>query len=217
MAARSAIVTSIRLFLGTASDDPAYSDTILNPIVQQAVDSIVEDINVQNPSYNSTSVTLSADSSSVRTYTFSTQSTAITDFSTWLQVKWTDVEGWDLVEVDYAELAHAGQDHFIITGIDSAAVLETSPFSTAGQDIFFRYTKAFADMTADADVPSGIPLKFHDVIALEALFAFGLGGEQGIPRDLYNRWQDRRFQLIHHVGQRGIQPSRTKFYTDAFA
>lgn len=214
MASRSTIVTGIRRLLGTQSDDPAYTDTILNPIVQQAVDSLLTDINEQNPGYNSTTVTLAADSSSSRFYTFSSQSSPITDFARWLEIRWTDSAGLELHEARYDELRAAGQDHFVIAGIDSAPVLETSPDSSAGKDIFLRYTKWFADMTADSNVPSGIPLKFHDVIELEAAWVFGLGGEQRVPPDLYTRWFDRRNQLIHHVGRRGSQTSRSRIYVD---
>ena len=207
-------MTTIRVFLGTPSDDPAYSDTILNPIVQQAVDALLTDINEQNPGYNSTTVTLTADSTTSRQYTFASQSSAITDFARWLEIRWTDSAGLELTEARYDELRAAGQDHFFIAGIDSEPVLETSPDSTAGTDIFLRYTKWFADMTADNDVPKGIPLKFHDIIALEALFAFALGGEQRTPPELRTRWVDRRAQLIHHVGRRGNQPTRSRIYTD---
>jgi hypothetical protein len=220
MAARSAIVTSIRRYLATPSDDPAYSDTILNPIVQEAVDSLLTDINEQNPAYNSTTVTLAADSSSGRVYTFASQSTPITDFGRWLDIRWTDSDGLNLTEVRYDELKPAGADHFVLTGIDSAPALETSPDSEAGKAVWLRYTKWFADMTSgsggDSEVPSGIPLKFHDVIALEALFAFALGGEQRTPPDLRARWFDRRNQLIHHVGRRGSQVARTRLYSDSY-
>ncbi len=216
MASRSTIVTSIRRLLLTDADDPAYTDTILNPIVQEAADSLVSDINIQNPAYNSTTVTLAADSSSGRVYTFATQSSAITDFSRWLEVRWTDIDGLDLVEAPLDGLRQAGDSHFAIRGIDSAAVLETSRDSQAGTDIFFRYTQWPIDLTADGSVPGGIPLKFHDVIALEALFAFALGGEARVPASLFARWQDRRGQLIHHVGKRGVQPSRTRIYAEAF-
>lgn len=213
MAARSTIVTSIRRYLSTPDDDPAYSDTILNPIVQEAVDSLLTDINEQSPGYNSTTVTLAADSSTGRVYTFASQSTPITDFARWLDIRWTDATGLNLTEVRYDELPDAGADHFTITGIDSAPVIETSPDSDAGKAIWLRYTKWFTDMTDDADVPSGIPLKFHDVIALEALFAFELGGEQATPPGLRARWFDRRNQLIHHVGRRGTQSARTRLYS----
>lgn len=213
MASRSTIVTSIRRYLRARSDDPAYTDTILNPIVQQAVDSLLTDINEQNPGYNSTTVTLVADTTTSHLYTFASQSSPITDFARWLEIRWTDSAGFELTEARYEELRAAGQDHFFISGIDSEPVLETSPDSSAGKDIFLRYTQWFVDMTADADVPKGIPLKFHDVIELEALFVFALGGEQRTPPDLRARWFDRRNQLIHHVGRRGNQPSRTRIYT----
>ncbi len=216
MAARSTIVTGIRTLLAAESDDPAYSDTILNPIVQKCVDSLELDINIQNPFYNSTTVTLAADSSSSRLYTFATQSTAITDFSRWLEVRWTDEDGLELHEVKGDELRDSGQDHFAISGIDSAPTLQTSKDSEAGKDIFFRYTVWRDDLSSDGSVPGAIPLKFHDVIELEALFAFALGGEQRRPPELYTRWQDRRSQLIHHVGQRGAQNSRTRIYVDPF-
>ncbi len=212
MASRSTIRTNVRTYLGTSSDDPAYTATILDPIVQQAVDSLLTDINEQNPSYNSTTVTLAADSTSSRLHTFATQSSAITDFSRWLEMRWDDSKGTELIEVRYDELRNAGRDHFVLTGIDSAAVVETSPDSPAGRDVFMRYTQWPVELSADNDVPGGIPLRFHDVIALEMLFAFALGGEQRFPRDLHNRWFDRRNQLIHHVGRRGSQPQRTKLY-----
>ncbi len=213
---RQTILTRVRTYLGTASDDPAYTDAILNPIAQEAADSILTDINQQNEGYNSTTVTLKSDTTTSYTYTFSTQATPITDFARWIEVRWTDSTGLQLIEVRYDELRPSGQDAFYISGIDSAPVLETSPDSTAGTDVWLRYTKWFADMSADTDVPAGIPLKFHDVIALEMLYAFGLGGEQRLPRELYDRWLDRRGQLIHHVGQRGSQPTRTRITTDPF-
>ena len=214
MAARSTIVTSIRRYLGVKSDDPAYTATILNPIVQEAADSLVTDINEQNPSYNSTTVTLTADSSTSRLHTFSTQSSPLTDFARWLEVRWTDSDGFELGEVRYDELRDAGRDHFVVTGIDSAGVLETSPDSPAGKDVWMRYTQWPAELSADGDVPGGIPLRFHDVIGLEAVFAFALGGEQRVPADLRARWFDRRNQLIHHVGRRGAQVARSKIYQE---
>lgn len=212
MASRATIKTSALRLLGAKSDDPFYSDTILDPIVQEAVDSLLTDINEQNPSYNSTIVTLTADSSNSRLHTFATQSSALTDFSRWLEVRWLDATGLILIETRFDELRDAGPDHFIITGIESAGVLETSPDSPAGRDVWMRYTQWPVELSGDSSVPGGIPLRFHDVIALEMLFAFALGGEQALPRTLSDRWFDRRNQLIHHVGRRGAQPTRTKLY-----
>jgi hypothetical protein len=216
MASRSTIRASLRRLLGADSDDPAYSDTILNAVIQEAVDSLRSDINLANPGYNSTTVTLTADSATSRAYTFATQSSPLTDFAGWLEVRWTNDDGLELHEVRVDELREAGSDHFAVTGIDSAAVLTTSKDSTAGMGVWMRYTLWEADLSADGDVPGGIPLKYHDVIALEALFAFALGGEDSTPPDLYARWVDRRGSLMHHVGKRGVQPSRTRIYTDPF-
>ena len=213
---RDTIITRVRTYLGTASDDPAYTNAILEPIVQEAADGLVMDINLQNPGMNSKTVTLKADSASSHLYTFSTQTAAITDFGSWLEVRWTDSSGLELHEVRYEELRWAGQDHFFIAGLDDVPILETSADSGAGTDIFFRYSPFFADMTVGTNVPAGIPLKFHDVIALEMLYVFGLGGEADLPPALFRRWETRRGQLIHHVGKRGTQPSRSRVYTDSF-
>jgi hypothetical protein len=216
MASRGSIKASIRRLLGTESDDPAYDDDVLNPVVQEAVDSLLADINIQNAGYFSTTVTLSADSSTSRTYTFATQAPAITNFARWLEVRWTDPDGLVLDEVRYDELRAAGADHFTLTGTDDAPTLETSKDSTAGMAVWLRYTKWADLLTDDNSVPAGIPLRFHDLIALEAIFAFELGGEQGVPAGLHRRWMDRRGQLMHHVGKRGVQPSRTRIYADQF-
>ncbi len=214
MASRSTIRASIRRFLAVDSDDPEYDSDVLDPIIQEACDSLVTDINLTNPGYNATTVTLEADSSSGHVYTFATQSPAVEDFSKWLEVRWKDAKGLELDEVRSEELRDAGSDHFAIRGIDSAAVLETSVDSSAGKDVWMRYTQWPAELSSDSSVPGGIPKRFHDVIALEAVFAFALGGEQRVPPDLHTRWVDRRAGLMHHVGKRGIQPSRTRIYTD---
>jgi hypothetical protein len=49
-----------------------------------------------------------------------------------------------------------------------------------------------------------------DVVALEALFAFALGGESRWPQELRERWTNRRAALFAHIRQRGVQPSRTR-------
>ncbi len=211
---RDTIITRVKTYLGTADDDPAYTDAILEPIVQEAADGLVADINLQNPGMNSKTVTLKADSSSSHLYTFSTQTSPITDFAKWLEMRLIDSTGIELWETRYEELRAAGQDYFIIGGLDDAPVLETSADTGTGKDIFMRYTPWFADMSAGTDVPKGIPLKFHDVIALEMLYVFGLGGEARLPPELFTRWETRRGQLIHHVGKRGTQPSRSRIYTD---
>ena len=214
MASRSTLRTWIRTLLGADADDPAFSDDVLNPIVQQAADSIVSAILRTNPGYLSKTATLLPDAGSRRTYTFATQSTPVTDFGHWLEVRYDNDDGLQLTEARLDELRDAGPDYFAITGPDEAAVLVTSPGSRGAAPIWIRYGYWPAPMTDDNAAPGGIPERFHDVVALEALFAFGLGGEQAKPRELHDRWIDRKAELLAHVSRRGVQPSRTRVYLD---
>lgn len=197
--------------LGTSSDDPAYSNTILNPQIQDAYDALLSAILRVNPDYLTKTVTLAADGATSHNYTFSAQSPPLTDFSGWLEVRRTDEDGAPLRECRYDELRDAGVDYFVITGPDDTPVLRTSKDSEAGTALYLKYRywpTAFVD---DNSVPSAIPQRFHFVIALECLFtAYGAGGEQRLPRELYERWQDRRADLLAHVSRRGIQVSRTR-------
>lgn len=214
MASRSTIRTWLLHMLGADADDPAFTAAILNPILQQAADSLVSEIQRANRSYLVKSVTLAADSSTSHDYTFATQASAITDFAFWLEVRWKDKDGLLLDEAGIEELNGAGGDYFAVLGPDEEPVLVTSDESEAGKAIYLRYGYWPAEMADDNAAPGGIPTRFHDVVALEALFAFGLGGEQRIPPELSTRWFDRRAQLLAHVGRRGVQPSRTRLYKE---
>jgi hypothetical protein len=217
VASRGTIKDRLRLYLGVDSDDPQYSDELLNWVFLEAVSSLATDINRQNPSFNVTEATLTPQSSTSRDYVFGTQPTAITNFASWLEVRWTDSEGLELHECRLDEIRAAGPDHFTILreGIESLGRLKVSDDSPAGQNVWMRYTIWEAVFTSDSDSPASVPAEFHDVIVLEMLFAFAIGGEAAIPRDLHARWQDRRAQLIHYVGKRGVQNSRSRIYVDA--
>ena len=214
MASRGTLRTLIRTFLGTSADDAAFSAAILDPIVQQAVDSLIASIQDANPDYLVKLVTLVADTTTSHNYTFATQGTPIADFAKWLEVRYDDEDGSQLVEARLEELRDLGTDYFTIKGPDEAPVLVTSADSPAGKSLYFRYAYWPAELVDDNSVPTGIPSRFHDVVALEALFVFGLGGEQRLPRELYDRWFDRRAQLLSRVGRRGTQNSRTRMVVD---
>lgn len=208
---RGQLKTLIRQFLGTSEDDQAFDDDVLNPIVQQAVDSLLTSIQDANPDYLvRTPVTLRADGGVGHNYTFTTQTVPITDFAKWLEVRYDDEDGSELEERRLEDLRNAGSGCFAITGPDEAPVLVTSPDSPAAALLFFRYGYWPAELASDSSVPTGVPSRFHDVIALEALYAFGLGGEQRLPRELYDRWFDRRNQMLGRVGRRGVSNSRTR-------
>ena len=201
----------VRRYLGTSSDDPAYANDVLEPMVQQAIDSLVSSIQDANPDYLvKPPVTLVADTPTSHNYTFATQAAPIVDFAKWLEVRYTDEDGSLLSEARLEDLRDSGTDFFAITGPDEAPVLVTSKDSPAGNALWFRYAYWPAELTVDTDEPDGIPTRFHDVIALECLFVYGLGGEQRLPRELYDRWFDRRAQLMSRVGRRGVQNSRSR-------
>ena len=211
MANRGTIRTSLLALLGTSSDDPLYSATVLNPIIQQALDALLADVQDANPDYLALPpITLAADSASSHLYTFASQSTPITDFGKWLDVRYTDEDGTPLAECRLDELREFGTDYFTLYGTDESPILQTSHDSPAGTALYFRYAAWPAELVDDSSVPAGLSTRYHDVVALEALFAFGLGGEQQRPRDLEMRWRDRRAQMLSRVGRRGIQPSRSR-------
>ena len=216
MATVGTTYTLIRTLLGTSADDPQFTDTILLPIVQSAYDSLLTDLAAQNPDYLSTAVTLTADSASSHTYTFASQASPITNFARWISVRETDDTGAPLAEARRDELRSFGSGYFQLRGPDDAPILVTSPDTTAGIALYFEYAYWPVALAASGDSLTGLPARFHDVVAFEALFAYGLGGEQRRPPELSARWVDRRAQLLSSVGRRGIQPSQSRLVTGDF-
>lgn len=207
---RATLSTLLRTYLGTAADDPFYSDTVVNATLQEAYDDLLSEILRANPSYLQKPVTLAADGAASHLYTLATQAVPIVDFAGWLEVRWTDTNGSLLRECRQDELRDAGVDYFSISGPDQSAVLETSVDSDAGVPLFFRYRFWPAAFSGDSDTPAALPERFQSVVALESVFAFGFGGEQRCPPELRERWITRKANLLAHVGRRGIQPSRTR-------
>lgn len=213
---RAGVKTIIRNLLGTSADDPLYGDTstgvspLLDPIVQEVVNSLVGEIHEHNPWFLSKTVTLLADSVATRTYIFSAQSAPVIDFSKWLEVRYTDADGSTLDECRLEELRDFGGGYFAIHGPDEDLVLELSSSDAPSVPLFFRYANWPADLADDNAAIPGIPSRYHDVVAYEALFAFAIGGESRWPPELRERWTNRRAQLFAHIGKRGVQPSRTR-------
>ncbi len=198
----------MRLWLGTTDDDPAFPDTLLEPALQQGYDSLCEDIRQLNADYFATTVTLAAVSATSHQYNLAAQAAL---FASYLDVRYDDDQGAMLRECRFDELPVVGDAFFALSGPDAALVLFTSPGSPAGQPLWMRYAAWPATFADDNAAPTLIPERFHDVVGLEALFVFGVGGEQSLPRELRDRWTTRRAQLLSHCSRRGSGVSRTRF------
>lgn len=216
MATRAQVKLWIRNWLGTGADDPVYGDTaagispLLDPAVQQVVDQLIDEIHLQNPHYLSKFASLTPLSTTSHLYNLVTQAVPILDFSHWLELRVTDESGSPFEEARLDELLSAGSGFFCVTGPDEAAVIQTSADTAAGLPLWLRYGYWPADLVDDTTVIPGIPAHYHDVVALETLFVFAVGGESRWPDELRERRRDRHAALIAHVGKRGIQQSRTR-------
>jgi len=217
VATRSEIKADIRALLGTTIDDPLYGDTAgaglsptLDPIVQEAVDSLIEDIYASVPAYAPKVAVLAASATTDRTYPLVSQTPPIADFSHWLKVRFDNEDGGELDECAWDQLGDVGFGFFAVVGADEQAVIETSRATDAGHPLWLQYGFRPADLANDAAQIPLIPRKYHYVVALEALFAFELGAESVLPPELRQRWITRRAALLARVGKRGPKPRRTR-------
>lgn len=218
MASLGALRNTLLVYLTTTADDPLYTPAVLNGLLTQAHRSLLEAVQHVNRSYLTKEVLLTPDAANqpswatqpLLTYTFATQTPPITDFAAWLELRKTNEDGDLLKECRMEELRDAGNGYFCFSGVDDTPVLRLSRDTEVGLSLYLLYTYQPVGMVADTDTPGGIPTKFHDVIALEACFGFGLGGESVFPADLKLRWIDRRAELLASVGNRGMQPQRIR-------
>jgi len=217
MATRGQVKALLRAYLGSSVDDPAYGDTngpglspILDSIVQEAVDSLIEDIYLEVPAYAPKVATLAASALTARTYPLVSQTPPISDFSHWLKLRFDNEDGGELEETSWDQLSGVNAGYFAVVGADEQTVIETSLATEAGKPLWLQYGFRPADLESDATQIPLIPKKYHSVVALEALFAFELGGESVRPPGLQQRWRDRRAQLFARLARRGTGPTRTR-------
>lgn len=213
---RGEVKTLIRNWLGTTADDAVYGDqapgvsAVLDTAVQGAVDDLIDQIHLQSPQYLSKEIGLTPDMPSTNDYSLALQDPPITDFAKWLELRITDENGSTFEECRRDEMLSAGSGYFCITGPDDNPVIHTSPDTQSGLAIWLRYAYWPDDLADDSTVIPAIPRRFHDVVALEALFVYGVGGNSRIPPELAQRRLDRHGRLMAHVSKRGVQPNRTR-------
>jgi hypothetical protein len=206
------------IYLATQTDDPLYTAPVLNGFLQDAHHSLIDDIHKINRSYLAKDVLLTPDPTTtpswstnpVLQYTLATQSPSITDFAYWIELRKTNDDGDLLQEARLEDLRDAGNGYFTVVGPDELAVIRLSKDTEQGINVYMKYGYWPIDMQVDTDAPQGISTKYHDVLPLEACYSFALGGESQHPKELYERWVNRRGALLAHVGKRGTWPSRTK-------
>jgi len=218
MASLAALRANLLLYLATTTDDPLYTTAVCNGFLRDAHHNLLHEIHTTNRAYLAKDVLLTPDSTTtqpwsttpVLQYTLNLQNPAITDFAYWIELRKTNDDGDLLQECRLEDFRDAGNGYFAVEGPDDAAVIRLSKDTEQGINVYLKYGYWPLDMQLDTDAPNGLPVQYHDVVALEAAFIFGLGGESELPPELKTRWFDRRSALLNHVGKRGVWPSRTK-------
>jgi hypothetical protein len=206
------------VLVATTTDDPLFTSAVVNDLLKDAHHNLVDEIHRTNRDYLTKDVLLTPDvnttpawsSAPVLSYTFATQTPAITDFAYWMELRKTNDDGDLLREAPLETLRDAGNGFFAFSGTDDSPVLRLSKDTEQGINVYLKYGYWPLDMQLDTDAPLGIPTQFHDVLVLEALFGFAIGGEGERPPELKERWLDRRSALLFHVGKRGTAVHRTK-------
>jgi len=199
MATRAEIKRQLRAIVGLASDDPLASDDVLNPIVIAANAQIVAEIAETCPDALSgtATVTLTAGVGATPADTYQLRA-----------VRETDRYGSPLTPAPFPELEDTSAA-YALTGIGPAFVLTVTEDVVVAA-VWIAYTKGApaADLAADTDSPTLIPLAFHDVVALDAAYAMALGGEQRVPPEIAGRLMDRKGRMMAYLDRaRGAGPS----------
>ena len=208
MASRGTIKTWIRAMLGLQSDDPLADDAVLDPIVQQAVDSLVAALMRAAPDAFTASVSVPLSSTS-HTYLVGAAANGVLDQVR--AVRLTDADGARLAPCSRDDLEDVGSGYYALEGTGAATLLVTSEATEEASAVLVRYTAYPDELADDGTEVTGVPERFHDVVALEALFAFALGAEQRRPPELGQRWLDRRGQMLASASRPSAgPPSRTR-------
>lgn len=190
MATRAALKLQLRAMVGLASDDPLASDTVFNPIINQAYQSVVAECAEAAPDALSTTGTVTLTNGSGPTPADVYQIRA---------VRLVNSQGADLDRCPFAELELLS-GAYAVTGVEAPFTVHVTDDVTDGT-LWLAYTQGAPaeELADDGDIPALLPAAFHDVIALEAGFAAELGGEQRRPPELKQRWQDRKARLFAHL------------------
>lgn len=198
---RADLRTYLRTLLGVESNDKLYTDTRLNLLLEQAHAGLVAEVRQAAPEFFTATITLT-ESGAGNTYLLTSQ---ISNFAELLEVRVTNASGVELSQVRVEDLNAARGNRYALTGTDEQATILTSSDVTAAAALYVRYSYWPSAFTSDV-APPGIPSAFHELVGLEAIFVFELGGEGVLPKSLRERWAVRRQAFLTHVSNR-IRPA----------
>lgn len=196
--------TYLRAMLGVEDNDKLYTSARLNLFLEQAHAGLVADVRKVAPTYYAAVVTLT-ESGAGHTYNLVSQAGT---FAEVLEVRVANASGQELSQVRLEDLNAAAGNRYAISGQDAAVVITTSADVPANSALYLRYSYWPSALTSDID-PPGIPEKFHEIVPLEALFTFELGGEAALPTTLKERWSARKLAFMVHVAERVRQPTKS--------
>lgn len=187
-------------YLGTSSTDKAYPAATLTRWLNDAL----SELRAEMPAgYLQVRGTWDADGGSGRVYTLASQSVPVIALKTIVEARVNSTTGSRLREVPYEQLNEWTGYAYAITGADEVAVLTTCDDVADGATLYVVYEEWPTELSGDADSPTWLPAKFHDVPALMATeIAFASGDEGRMPAAYANKLLDRRSQLISHTRRR---------------
>lgn len=201
MPALSVLQDMVYAYLGTTSSNQLYTPARVTRWINDAYNALVDDM----PGAMVTKeATLAADSSTSRVYTLSSQTPVITDWRQFREVRLTDSEGALLRPLPYDQLRDWTGDRYAVRDPDETVKLVLSSTLTAGSAVWVLYSYWPAELSAASDVPSTVPSRYHDLIALSAAeMAFPAGNEATFPAVYAAKKVDRYAQFLDHVTRRG--------------
>lgn len=194
------IRTAVRAYLGVQDTDKAFTNARLTRWINDALN----ELRLETPkSYFQQRATWVPDSSTSRTYTMTTQTPAVTALQSIVELRLDSTTGAKLRELSFEQLGAWAGLTFAITGADEAATITTGDDVPAGATLYAVFEAWHTELSADADTPTWLPARFHDVPALMATeVAFASGAEGRMPDTLARKLIDRRAELLTHQRRR---------------
>lgn len=196
--------TQIYAMLGTTSSDKAYPPSVVNRWVNDVCNMLYGEL---PGDYLTTRATLEADGGAGRVYSLATQSTPITNWRQFRDVRTLADDGTQGAQLDerpYSDLEAWQGATYAVYGVDAAVKLETSPSVAEAVDLTALYTYWPTELSDDSHEPSSLPARFHDLIVLEAArLAFAVGSELRWPEVYEDQRMVRYSQFRSHTALRG--------------